>query len=660
MLPSLALVNILIGVLAATLVASAQPARGWSVTVPPPRPDLPAVAVELGYPGGYVSRDGSPIELRALGGTRFDGYIGYHFEVDGNRTVDPAVAAKMPRLQSTVRLRMFDIGLRPAAARTLVLDWRDGTGRALGQANAGVPPWSDPRPARITTSNEPAPLRRHFDLETVFLDVSQLSTSPGWYAGFHSLIFPVTTWLSLPVDVKSAIFSSGAQLITFGLPAPGALLSPIDDAVLPVTFDAAGAHPKPREDYAASTSGPRFVGSKGVSWAASEEILASPLPATNAFLLAKPTFDLPLDSWRGRIVAFLREVRIMLLLAVAVIASVLACVFVRRGATIAVCIGASLLIAAHPLYRDTIRRRSERRTIETWRANEGPRSIHSRDVSAYGDSPLHPQLTDAAWNRTATFLTPGSNPAPRWIELTPDGVPIQFDHSAPWAEFEQAGTRRESGSPVKAHVDSISDRSLSFRYEIAERAASVYAGWTFRGRYYFGNAELPAGGGRVTISADRSSLNPHWDLSTFPMPRITAGESVELRFEAGTRAHTRRLHWIGSVAQRGFLPYFMTAPVIARPDGTLAASFLIPEGGIPRDGFIAVGGSLPEGAILEGAGQRIPLAYVEGRARVTVADFRRVAREHDIVTVIMRPDPLVRSRHDTAIVLRFLGNWKFR
>ena len=67
----------------------------WHAVATPSRAALPAVTIDLGYPGPYLSPTSSPIMLRATAGNLpFNGYIGYHLAVKNVRAFNPPVISR--------------------------------------------------------------------------------------------------------------------------------------------------------------------------------------------------------------------------------------------------------------------------------------------------------------------------------------------------------------------------------------------------------------------------------------------------------------------------------------------------------------------------------------------------------------------------------------
>lgn len=238
-----------IALVIALLPALAGASDRWQANVAAPRRGLPPVTVVMGEPGPYIPTSGARIELSvAESPSSFDGYIGYHFTLDGrgarlSRTSDLPVISRIsiPRgghwkFATQARIdRVFD----PKALRyAIVIEWRNSAGRILAQQSAGTPPWSTPRPLRITRAGEEqAPDALLLGEPPFALQGSRLPLDAQWYQGVSSVVVPVDVWLDLPAAAREAIFASGRPVVFFGVPRNGQTMTPLDDALIPVAFE---------------------------------------------------------------------------------------------------------------------------------------------------------------------------------------------------------------------------------------------------------------------------------------------------------------------------------------------------------------------------------------------------------------------------------------
>lgn len=623
--------KILTGLLAAAAIACAQPSFGWSATVRPPHPALPAVDVILGY-GDYVPERGSPIELRAK--APFTGMIGYHFERYGKRTIDVPRVTRGPSLRGVVRLAADQIGKGPSRPmRELVVEWRDPAGTLLGIASAGTPPWAETRTAARIAAQPPAN-PHYLGQPAVTIDPTQLPAWPGWYAGFTAVIAPADLWLTLDPDVRKAVFHSGVQLILFGLPGSGAIVLPTDEAILPVTFSAAGARPKPNAAWLAGDNGPQLVRAAGAAWAESEEGLREPLPQTTALHLRG--FEWEGGRWSLR--AALAEYRTIVFLVTASLLSLLVWWLARRGAAIAAAAIAIALIAAHPLYRQIIRPRTLQHTTDTWEPITSETSFHRRLDAIYGDVPLQAPARE----RLAIQDSIETAPAARYAEVSADGDPVRLAHASSWAGWQQESWRRELANAANVTVEQLGDDVITISYDLPDAPRRINANWSYRGRPRYGTGEAAGGRrGRATIArGQRGSPNDStyiWE----DLPRSGNAETVNVSFITEERGTTRVYGWYGKVDERQrFVPYRMVVSVCRAEDGNHMARLVIPAGGIPPAGEVRLLGAhamrdiLSGGAWIEGNGVRVPIQPRDKRPyRVTWEDFRRVARDHGLITI---------------------------
>lgn len=286
------------GVLAALLVAMSAQATPWRAEVAPPRPGLPAVVVEVGYPDGYIPAFNTPVVIHATAGDAgFAGYIGFHFEFGGRSTVDtPVIGSASIRPHETWTFRTIatlhlwndrteqsaNAG-SPPVTRDLVVEWRGNATELLGVEDAGSPPWIIGAAARL-------PL--HVSTTSVLPDTSQ------WYAGFSSVIVPLATWLDLQPRVREAIFAAPVEVVFVGFARADQTFDELTRTLLPVEFGAGqGSYVAPWPYGAATRSAPvswtvkrgsGFVGTAmrpylartlAATWVADDHALDRPLPS---------------------------------------------------------------------------------------------------------------------------------------------------------------------------------------------------------------------------------------------------------------------------------------------------------------------------------------------------------------------------------------------
>ncbi|HJT16434.1 MAG TPA: hypothetical protein VJ853_03555 [Thermoanaerobaculia bacterium] len=284
----------------ALLAALSLPAQAqlWHADVAPPKPGLPAVSVDVGYPAMYAPPRNCPIALHARGGSlRFDGYIGYYFEVAGRGTLDTPVIARaviQPHASwrfdtITMMRRWAGTAESSARPRELVIEWRDASMKRIASKSAGVPSWSSTMPLRIG----PAPASA-FGERAFVLAPAALSDLGQWYGGFTKVIAPLDVWIALPRPVRDAILGSGVHIVLIGFPRANQNLDDLDRAVLPVVFNGnPGSYKRPwpyaqatvqtpmswRAKDGADLAGSYLVSTFASTWAPDDEALTHPLPA---------------------------------------------------------------------------------------------------------------------------------------------------------------------------------------------------------------------------------------------------------------------------------------------------------------------------------------------------------------------------------------------
>jgi hypothetical protein len=300
-------------VISLALRAQAEPLarKPWHTPAAAPRPGLPAVAVDLGYPGPYVPAINSPISLSAIAANvPFDGFIGFHFAVGGRKTIDTPVVARAilrPRqswsFATMATMRKWgaspDNGAKP---RNLVIEWRDRELNLIAIQEAGVPPWTkftdDLLPLHITDDGGATAFGG-----TAYAQAPDgLSDRAQWYAGFASVVTTLDTWTGLPRRVREAIFGSGIYIVLVGVPQRGQQLDDLDKAVLPIVFSVRagsysapwpyrGSRPMPvatpltwvakeGAGFAGAAQNPYIVRTDASAWAADDAALTRPLPST--------------------------------------------------------------------------------------------------------------------------------------------------------------------------------------------------------------------------------------------------------------------------------------------------------------------------------------------------------------------------------------------
>lgn len=620
--------KILTGLLAASAIAIAQPSSGWSTTVHPPQPNLPTVHLTLGYPGDYVPMDHAPIELRVIGDQLFDGFVGYAFEAEGKRTADVPRATRARHLRGFIDL-MGDGGSR--LPREVIIEWRDRNGRVVAGASAGTPPWSEKlQPLRIGAS-------------------SRLVPTAAWFQGFREIVAPIDVLLSLPAGVRQAVFESGTEVFTIGVPTLP--VTGLDGSLLPVTFESSIVHPKPRAMWLAGENGPRVVRWPRATWVASEDELREPLPSMNVLHVRADQWQSKVPRSAHNILVGLSQARTALLLVAVIASSVLLWWLSRRGAATVVIVVAIVLIAAHPLYRDGIRRRELQRTTETWTSGVGGAWSRAQTDLVYGAGPLR-------FEGQRVHRGLDAEPTPDWAELEANGRVVRVVHPEPWSLAEQWSSSVVRLDGVRVSVGEISADTITFVYELPADAEHVFATWTFGGGYFRGAKPLTGGRtGRATIRRgdhQRSMiLGSAWDSYQRPLARTGGANRVRLLFIAKQNDTIRLVDWAGDVAASDFVPYTISMPM-RMSGGGHTATMVIPEDGIPAEGEAVLTATwtninpLRGGVTIDGDGGRLALPPATAAVRrIAASELRRIAREHRPLTFAM-PATMDEERLESA------------
>jgi len=296
------LVTLLIALPLSAYAAEREP---WRATVPAPRAGLPAVTVELGYPGAYVPAINSPIVINATAAdVPFTGFVGYHFAVNARRTRDVPVIFDLrvgPHASASVHsfVNVKKWGVAPengALPRELIVEWRNRDKRVIATQNAGTPPWTTfaDQPHALSITGLTVALGR----PAYAAEPSALSDNAQWYAGFSSFVAPLDKWIDLPTSVREAAFSSGIYIVLYGFPRTGQRIDALDAAILPVTFrTGAGSYESPWPYRQQRSSAPvswtvrdgvAFLGpancpyiarTDAAAWIADDAALSRPLPS---------------------------------------------------------------------------------------------------------------------------------------------------------------------------------------------------------------------------------------------------------------------------------------------------------------------------------------------------------------------------------------------
>lgn len=500
----------------AGLLAEAQTRAPWHVAVPAPRPALPALTVDLGYPGSYVPWQNAPITLHAVAGDQpFDGYIGFHFRAKEHETYDIPVIARAtlrPHEQwsfSTFfqlqRWYAMESALQPSPLRELAIEWRDRAQRRMAIRVAGVPPWtqwdSRPVPLRIAAPGE-HPSTTVLGREAFITDAGALSDVAQWYAGFSEAVVRVDTWIDTPRRVKEAVFGSRIEVVFIGFPRAGQKLDDIDRLLLPVRFvegtssyrvpwlyasDGAtvaaplGWKAKPETERVGDPNQPYIVRNRAAVWIADERGAAMELPGTslvNSPLGASRPRTRPAShhpTWPGA-GTILRLSAVPLITLGAIAASVLGWMILRKRPRTAVAAALVLAAVASAVAATRIRPASGTlRNVHLAPVADGIllRSVFDLD---YGQNPL-PERRLGPMGRTS--VTDAYSQL-RAFELRGPETPMFFGAIAArwdWTSFSREFRRRESGPTPRVTIQRREGDSMTLEYESPFPIDRVSAQW---------------------------------------------------------------------------------------------------------------------------------------------------------------------------------------
>ncbi|HUP49788.1 MAG TPA: hypothetical protein VNA04_13460 [Thermoanaerobaculia bacterium] len=574
---------------AVMFVCSGAGAEPWRAEVVPPRAGLPAVAVELGYPGRYVPTRNFPVVLRATAGeVPFDGYIGFHFRVGRNRTADiPVIARAVVRPYETWTFSTFaSVRTRsgPLVPRQIAMEWRDASMNVTAVATAGGMTWTAPRdlqPLRIAADGSPASALGRTAWPA---PPEALSDRAQWYDGFSDVVAPLGTWIDLPRDVREAIAGSGVPIVLFGLPRSDQQLDDLDRALLPVTFASSpGSYaapwpygnstaiatpfswtPKKNADAVGGGSLPYLARSSVGAWAADENGVSRPLPAAMVIPMSlqlartrsgefHPKEEIS-RAW-PRPAQLLRANPAMLITVTAALLAMAGWLLLRKrpraAMPLVLLIGAVVILAA----RDRIRPQAGVYRVEI----EMPRSPGIVDVvqitRSWGPSPIPAEAADPETIRTSVTGAAGDvEDAEIRTSSTPMGLGV-MRRKDDWHAVTRWSRRRTLGDAPSIRIASAEGKVLVVDYESSFPISSIDAVWLCGAELCRGDTAVPWGtSGRATIRDGRTtwSLSESWPIRevTMPHPMDTRPNSTHITLVQKTRWSTRMVVWRERAEQR--------------------------------------------------------------------------------------------------------------
>lgn len=603
------LITFVIVLHSSTAGADAMASPRWQSVAASPRPGLPAVSVEMGEPGPYLSTKNARLILTTLPAERpFDGYIGFHFEVRKLKTLDIPVifrATLHPHQQSTfatwVRLDLRGVfrggpELKAREKREVVIEWRDAHTRLLATRNLGPAPWSDPAILRITrdlASDSPAPSGENLWYAR---SAASLSDRAQWYSGFSAVLIAVDLWLDLPMPVREAIFGSNVRTLFFGSPRSGQTWTALDRAMIPVEFEW-----KPGSYTAPWPYRPRAVTVPvAVSWKARPEALVMG-PGQSPYLVssvsvygaeeAALTRLFPIATTRPhrqdapfahrsvlRLTAgeILREYRPLLVLAVLILLVVFLWLTVRRTPRIAALVVTLGATAAVLSARDWIHPVAGAHLTEEVRPIGPGVNRRSRSVHQYGASPLAERRLSSSELRTAVAGIGEvlQDAEVRTSETAPGHGMMLLGRSA-WDSTSRWTVRRELEQPVSIRIRSRDAKKLVFDYQSPIPANYVSATWEWNGRNYGGQGHLQgSSSGSATVVAG-TLLAPsiaRWAWTPWLSQAVTRILLIE-----ENRERTRTVVWTEpAISSAVALPFSMLGTLRPSPNGQLTCDFSLP------------------------------------------------------------------------------------
>jgi len=581
------------------LVSSVAEAQ-WHAAVTPPRPTLPAVAVDFGYPGPYVPWESAPITLTATAGdVPFDGYIGFHFRVNEHVSYDVPVVARAvlrPHEQWTfatfARLRRWGGIIGPynssvPTPRVLFVEWRDRAQREIAAQNAGTPPWTlwnaETRALRVTHAGENAPASA-LGRPAYAASASQLSDRAQWYAGFDGAAVPLDVWLDLPRRVREAIVGSGIELALFGLPRGGQQLDDLDRALLPVTFGSS-VTAKPEADAIGSGTAPDMVRGAAATWCASDAGVAAALPATRATSKGERAgYEISFVSFRykawPRPAQLLRRYSGLVTSLAAVVIAVAGWILLRRRqrAGIAVAMLGFAVIALSVRARIRPASGSYEFSVQAPVADGIADTLQVRRT--WGPSPLVEPL-DAARMRTSVT---GADDLWQRLEVRTSETPLTM---GAFTRFDWNGitrwTRRRELTAAGAHirVRSSDAKKLVIDFESPFAVNRVWARWRCGDFVCLGETDMRrAASGTATIE----SLHLLWNevepfLVDNPPPRIRKSfHQTDVVLMDRSASGNRQIEWFGPRAEERPARFAITSRASLEADGSTSWSFALPAG----------------------------------------------------------------------------------
>lgn len=612
----------------------------WHAVVVPPRPGLPAVTIDLGYPGPYISPVRSPITLHATAGNLpFDGYIGFHFAVHNARAFNvPIVSRAVIRPHQTWSFTTeADLHYFGELKREIVIEWWDRSMEVESTGNAGVPPWSVRARRLLVMRPGEAPSASLISDDESIERADALPDVARWYTGFRSVAIPLAVWLDLPRRVREAIFASGIYVVFSGLPAPSQRMDAIDRALLPVVFDQRPGSYEVPWPYRVAKAGPVAVpvswrpkagavwtGSSVLPYIVSNQLTATWVADDTALNIALPAMgpapirihDEQSRPPRVRSPAVRDLVRSFFPLIATILIALMSLglwVVMRRLPRPVLAIVAVALSAVILLGRDRIRPAGhgfERRPELIKRTTLG--GVYTYEIHfplapgvvdhftverIYGASPLPAKEASPEVLRTSiTNADQTAYPTEIRDSATASGWGVIVRNQA-WDAVSRSSERRELGETPIVRVRQRDATKLVVEYESPVAVDWISAEWVYGDTGYFGEAAASGGkSGTATIDSGVTLWSPRefpWrvlgllETSTdIPLPAAAQGRPAfytKVSLYQKTRSGTQMLQWVEPFpgADRKSGSFLIGGRLEGDANGTKSRLFALPVALIP-------------------------------------------------------------------------------
>jgi len=571
--------------------AQTQAPGPWHAVVVPPRISFPTVTVDLGYRGPYIPTDSTPITLHATAGDLpFNGYIGFHYQVQDHLTYDTPVIARavlrpheswtfstFATMQRYASVRGEGPGKTVFVPRQLVIEWRGPSMRVAARQRTGVPPWTTwiegQMPLRIAGPATALGREAHAEEPNALSDRAQ------WYAGFSDLVTPLDVWIDLPKRVREAIFGSGIHIVFHGFPRSNQQLDEIGRALLPITFVARpGSYQAPwpypasgpvttpmswiakSETYGIGGAAmPYMVRSNAATWVADEAGVSRPLPAVRATptwlftaLQHRRKSHLHMSRELPRPSHFLRIYPAATLSIAAAIVALAGWILFRRRPRLVTAVALLAIAGVVFAARDRIRPGSGGYNAEIQRsvAPGIVSTVHAKNV--YGPTSLPADDGDEETMRTS-ITSAASEIENAEVRTSETAVSMgMMRRHWYWDTISRFRMRSEADNRTTIHIARREGNTLVLDYEAPFAVSEVTAQWICGDAKCYGETTVrPGTSGRATIN-DGHEIWPEEEPFLWYAPRTAAWNrpgAAWVTLVHRDRAHMRMFEWLEAVPQ---------------------------------------------------------------------------------------------------------------